>query len=221
MYRRKGLTSVRMVEQNSVKARLYVTECFQNALQAAEKLSYQLVAFLTDDKVFPDSWKVFDLELNCPTLVLTQVNEFHMGLLNHWIDISLNNENLCKNKLVQKSLEYIHEHLYDSELSLEQVAANVYVSKYHFSRCFQKHVGLGFKEYVMQKRVDRAKVLLQGGNSVTNTCFMVGYNDLTHFSKVFKRLTGTPPSQYRRAVQNRYYGRRGDEFIEFMEEIGS
>ncbi|WP_213412163.1 helix-turn-helix transcriptional regulator [Xylanibacillus composti] len=211
---------MKLLDHQTVKAKLYVTECYQNAMELAKEASYQLIAFLTDERAFPDSWKVYDLNMGCPTLVLTQVNQFHMGLLNQWIDTYLLEGASPRDKAMRESLQYIHNHLCDSNLSLDQAAAHVYISKYHYSRLFQKHMGVGFKEYIMRQRIKRAKVLLNGGESVTNTCYMVGYNDLTHFSKVFKRMVGLPPSKYRATNQSRNRWRRGEQYHEST-EVGS
>lgn len=220
LYRRKGLNYVNLLDHESVRAKLYVTECFQKAIELARGASYQLIAFLTDDRAFPDSWKVYDLDIGCPTLVLTQVNKFHVGLLNQWIDTYLLEGAAAKDNVIRESLHYIHRRLFESDLSLDQAAAHVYISKYHYSRLFQKHMGVGFKEYVMHQRINQAKLLLHSGESVTNTCYKVGYNDLTHFSKVFKRMVGIPPSKFRTVNQSRNMWKRGEMYSEAT-EVGS
>ncbi len=220
LYRRKGLNHVQQLDHQAVKAKLYVTECYQKAMEHAKEARYELIAFLTDERAFPDSWKVYELDAKCPTLVLTHVNEFHMGLLNQWIDTYLLDGAAPRDNVIRQSLHYIHNHLCDSNLSLEQAAAHVYISKYHYSRLFQKHMGVGFKEYVMNQRIKQAKVLLNKGESVTNTCYLVGYNDLTHFSKVFKRKVGLPPSKYRTVNPARNVWWRGEVYNEST-EVGS
>jgi YesN/AraC family two-component response regulator len=99
--------------------------------------------------------------------------------------------------LLFKSLEYIEENLCENDLSLEGVASSVYVSRCHYSRLFKEHFGFGFKEYIMNKRIQKAKVMLQEGQPVTDVCYAVGYGDLTHFGRVFKKLVGVNPSVYR------------------------
>lgn len=82
------------------------------------------------------------------------------------------------------------------------MASKAYVSKCYYSRIFQKYVGKGFKEYVIDKRIQKAKLLLQKGNSVTDVCFSIGYSDLTHFARIFKRIVGVNPSIYKSEYMN-------------------
>ncbi|MFD2673357.1 helix-turn-helix transcriptional regulator [Marinicrinis sediminis] len=183
----------------SKKSKLAVTDCFQSILQLINQSSYHFIAFLTEKESFTQDWNVYKLNTNCPTLVLTKVNDIHIQLLNYWIDTySTTTDPAQTNGLISDSLPFIEDHLCDNDLSLELVANHMFVSKYHYSRLFQKQIGIGFKEFVMQKRIMRAKRLLDQGDSVTDTCYCVGYNDLTHFSRVFKRLVGVTPSAYRR-----------------------
>ncbi len=194
-----GECDLQAVSQLSNKSNLYVTDCFQKAIQLAKKKSHHLIVFLTDRHIFPESWKVFDPGIDSPTLILTKVNRHHIRLLNDWIDAAAANQGAELNHaLIQKSLAFIDQNLCESGLTLDRVASQVYISKFYYSRIFQNYVGVGFKEYVMQRRIERAKDFLDKGESVTNTCYLVGYNDLTHFSRVFKKLVGIQPSKYRR-----------------------
>ncbi|MFD2673310.1 helix-turn-helix transcriptional regulator [Marinicrinis sediminis] len=97
-----------------------------------------------------------------------------------------------------QSLAYIREHLYDNDLSLEQVAKQNYVSKWHFSKIFKKRFGITFREFLIQERVSLAKKLLLTNESVTSVCYAVGYGDLTHFGRIFQKKVGMPPSRYKK-----------------------
>ena len=56
---------------------------------------------------------------------------------------------------------------------------------------------MNITEFINQKRIEEAKLYLKRGNiSITDIAFMVGFNDLNYFSKVFKKLTSVTPSQY-------------------------
>lgn len=99
---------------------------------------------------------------------------------------------------IRRALTYVHEHVFDADLSLDATAAQVPVSRFHFSRLFKKHMGISFREYVIRLRIAAAKQMLAGGQrSVTDVCFAVGYNDLTHFGRLFRKQTGRSPSNFR------------------------
>jgi len=106
---------------------------------------------------------------------------------------------------MRRALEYLHAHVFDPSLSLGDVAAQVPVSRFHFSRLFKQQMGVSFREYLTRLRLRAARQLLAQGRSVTEVCFTVGYNDLTHFGRQFRKEYGTTPSWYRswvRGVRN-------------------
>ncbi|MBW1799513.1 MAG: helix-turn-helix transcriptional regulator [Deltaproteobacteria bacterium] len=73
------------------------------------------------------------------------------------------------------------------------------MSKYHFARTFKRVTGKTFKTYHNQKRVDMAKGLLQNPEFyVTEICFEVGFNDISYFDRVFKKIEGMSPSDYQK-----------------------
>lgn len=107
-----------------------------------------------------------------------------------------------KNKSkVQNAVSYIHEH-YQVKISLEEVARTVAISPFQLSRMFRREMGITFQEYIVQHRVDHAKRLLQSDrHNVTDVAYAVGFNDLSYFSRMFKRLEGRTPSEYKREQQ--------------------
>jgi len=96
-------------------------------------------------------------------------------------------------------VEYIDGHL-DNELTLEQIAAVAHLSPYHFARQFKATTGLPPHQFVIVRRVERAKELLQGSGdlSVTQVASRSGFFDQGQLSRHFKRLVGVTPGQFRR-----------------------
>jgi AraC family transcriptional regulator len=94
-------------------------------------------------------------------------------------------------------VEYIEEHL-DAGPSLEQMAAVARVSAYHFSRQFKATTGLPPHQFVIARRVERARLLLQGGTdlSLAEVAADVGFSDQSQFSRHFKRALGVTPGQF-------------------------
>ena len=87
----------------------------------------------------------------------------------------------------------------DSTLRLEAVARAAGMSKFHFCRRFRACTGLSFREYLTRRRIARAKDLLKStGRSITDIFPDVGFKDMTHFGRVFKKLEGQLPSEFRR-----------------------
>jgi AraC family transcriptional regulator len=95
-------------------------------------------------------------------------------------------------------VEYIEEHL-DAGLSLEQLAAVAGLSPYHFARQFKAATGLPPHQYVIARRVERAKQLLQGGGdlSLAEIAAHAGFSDQSQFTHHFRRLVGATPGRFR------------------------
>ena len=87
---------------------------------------------------------------------------------------------------------------YAEALDLDVMAREAGYSKYHFARTFAMAYGETPRAYLTRRRVERAKNLLRTANlSVTEVCFLVGFESLGSFSSLFRRLVGQSPSAYR------------------------
>jgi AraC family transcriptional regulator len=95
-------------------------------------------------------------------------------------------------------VEYIEDHLSTSP-SLEQMAAVARLSPYHFARQFKTATGLPPHQYVIARRVERAKQLLRGDDdfSLAQIAVHAGFSDQSAFSNHFKRVVGVTPRQFR------------------------
>ena len=93
--------------------------------------------------------------------------------------------------------EYIEDQL-DASPTLEQMAAVARLSPYHFARQFKTATGLPPHQYVIARRVERAKQLLQGGGdlSLAEVAAHAGFSDQSQFCQHFKRLVGVTPGQF-------------------------
>lgn len=105
----------------------------------------------------------------------------------------LKNNNI--NPIISKSLRYVEEN-YNKKILIEEVAKYTCVSKYYFEHIFKKEMGITFIEYLNYFRISRAKKMMLCSRDITSVCFDVGYNNLSHFYKNFKKFTGTTPKSY-------------------------
>jgi transcriptional regulator GlxA family with amidase domain len=86
---------------------------------------------------------------------------------------------------------------YAEPLDLTVLAREAGVSKYHFLRCFTEAYGRTPAAYLAERRIERAQDLLRATNlTVTEVCFLVGYQSVGSFSSRFRALVGEPPSAY-------------------------
>ncbi|TVY06994.1 response regulator transcription factor [Paenibacillus cremeus] len=98
---------------------------------------------------------------------------------------------------IQLAMQYIRAHFRDN-LSLEKVASIVYLNPVYFSQLFKQKTGIGYKEYVIQLRMERATELLSNRTlRVVDVARLVGYDDLRHFTQVFRKKYNRTPTEYR------------------------
>ncbi|WP_298903425.1 AraC family transcriptional regulator [uncultured Psychroserpens sp.] len=95
------------------------------------------------------------------------------------------------------------ENNYDVDLNLDVLSHMQYVSKYHLLRLFKKYYGQTPRQYLIDKRIEKAKEHLVNDMSVTETCFAVGFESLGSFSTLFKRKIGKSPAKFQKEQLSR------------------
>jgi len=99
--------------------------------------------------------------------------------------------------LVEKARAYIAEHQ-GEEIALEDVAGAVHASTFHFCKTFKKATGFTFTQYLGLVRVAKAKQLLANPQKrISEIAYEVGFQSLTHFNRVFRKVTGQSPTDWR------------------------
>ncbi len=105
-------------------------------------------------------------------------------------------------EIVAKAKYYISEHLTE-ELTVSNIAMSLYITPNYFSRLFKRVTKEGCNEYIVRKRIEKAKSLLDTTSlKVGEIAMMVGYRDTNYFSLAFKKHTGKSPTKYREEIQN-------------------
>ncbi len=99
---------------------------------------------------------------------------------------------------ISQAKTYINSHFSNSNLSLNEVAAQVNFSPNHFSAVFTSETGENFRDYLVRTRMEQAKKILRTTNlKVAEVAVRCGYNDPHYFSIIFRKNTGLPPQQFR------------------------
>ena len=99
-------------------------------------------------------------------------------------------------KKILPLLKYINEHLFE-ELTVETLAAQFYLSKFHMMRRFKAETGYSLHQYIVNKRLLQARALLSANIPLTKLCFDCGFHDYSTFSRAFKALFHQTPREYR------------------------
>jgi AraC-like DNA-binding protein/ligand-binding sensor protein len=118
----------------------------------------------------------------------------HLSLISNQIVVQ---QRSLEPPVITKAKEFIMTHQAE-ELTLAQVAKAVNTSTFYFCKMFKRVTGLNFTDYVSRLRVERARNLLLNKNlRVSEIAYEVGFQSLTHFNRVFKRILGMSPTGYR------------------------
>ncbi|MFZ4681680.1 MAG: helix-turn-helix domain-containing protein [Terrimicrobiaceae bacterium] len=103
--------------------------------------------------------------------------------------------------VVKEAMRYIAAHV-DESFIVKDIAGHLRCHPDFLSRKFKQHMGIDLSAYLQQTRIDRAKNLLENPKMDIGTAAdLAGFSDRVHFSKVFRRLTGMTPGQYKREAE--------------------
>jgi two-component system response regulator YesN len=102
---------------------------------------------------------------------------------------------------IAKAIGFIHEN-YHKMISLQETAGFVNLSPHYFSTLFNKNMHMGFADYLINLRIQKAKELIRNSNyKISEICRMVGYAEFKYFIRTFKKMTGMSPNTYRRLAE--------------------
>jgi two-component system response regulator YesN len=103
-----------------------------------------------------------------------------------------------KKDVISDIKEYVAVH-YNSNITLADLSARFFINPYYLSQLFKEKTGDTYLSYVMGIRIKKAKELLEETDlKIYEICQMVGYADTNHFSKLFERMNGCTPTEYRK-----------------------
>jgi len=107
------------------------------------------------------------------------------------------NRNRAEPADIWKARNFIHEHL-DEVISLREVANFVNINANYLSEKFKQVTGINFVDYVAHQRFEKARDLLQDRQRrISEIAFEVGFQSLSQFNRVFKKLSGKSPTEFR------------------------
>ncbi len=101
--------------------------------------------------------------------------------------------------MVRHVCDYIDAHL-SADIQVAELARQVNLSPHHFSMLFKQAMGVSPHQYVLQKRIEEARRQVAAGQlRLSEVALNLGFSDQSHFSRAFRKMTGTTPTRYARA----------------------
>lgn len=189
MPRLDGIGMIQKLREEDCKSQFIILTAYSEFSYAQRALKLGVVDYLL--KPFTDAELEESIQkIKNEILTVWENEEKIQGMLR------FNLEKDSKNKYVEKAIDYIENH-YKEDLSVGVTAEHIGISEGHLSRIFKKETNYTFVTYLTNYRIHTAMGLLRDcGFKVYEVADMVGYNDITYFSTLFKRMVGISPSEY-------------------------
>jgi two-component system response regulator YesN len=161
---------------------------FLKIFDFAVKRNLDIDKYINSNSVFEEILKcsnIFILE----NFLINKINEFFVIL----------KDKTSKSNPALSVLEYIHSNYSDSNLCLEQISKNTFLTPAYICVIFKDYTSTTVNKYINEYRIEKAKLFLMDSNiSMSDIATKVGYSDGNYFSKSFRKATSYTPSEYRR-----------------------
>lgn len=173
---------------------------FSQALDAASSILHFAMTLLSDgpdivSQIFsnePDTYRSLYHLKNVPAVIswLTRLEE---GLCRAFEE----KKKTHQNSLAILCCQYIHEHIHE-RIYLQDIADTFGISPNYLSQLFKKHMNVGISEYITSQKIDESRKLLKETNlKIYEISDQLGFESSFYFSKVFKKITGFSPKDFR------------------------
>lgn len=141
---------------------------------------------------------IFSLESISKFKTIEQLKNWIFNVLKSMNELMLKDNLPEKRDVIEEAKEYIRKN-FDQDISLNDISERFFINPSYFSQLFKKKTGKTYQNYLIEVRVARAKKLLDETDlKIYEICSLVGYSDANHFNRVFERVEGVKPSEYRR-----------------------
>ena len=189
---RLGDRLIGFLQTGQVFRRAPSREQFQRTLRLVEEWGVHADAKKLEEAYF--STRVVPNKKHDAVVKLLTIFAQHLSMLSNQVVLQQDNS---EPPVISRAKEYIQEHQTEN-LRLGHVAKAVNTSTFYFCKMFKKSTGINFTDYLSRVRIEKSKNLLLNPNlRVSEIAFEVGFQSLTHFNRVFKKILGQSPTEYR------------------------
>jgi len=187
-----GAETIGYLQTGQVMRRRPTEASFERAVEAAKKLGVD-INNETARQAFFKTPVVSERKLDSMSRLLAIFAE-HLSMKSNQIAVQSANS---EPPVITKAKQFIAEH-HSDDLCLAHVAKAVHMSTFYLCKLFRRSGGVTFTEFVSRTRVEKAKNLLLNPNlRISEIAFEVGFQSLTHFNRIFKKIVGESPTDYR------------------------
>jgi two-component system response regulator YesN len=113
----------------------------------------------------------------------------------------IHSHELDNSSIIEKIKQYVLTHL--KEVTREGIASYVHLNPAYLSRLYKKETGQTLMDFIIYEKMTQTKIMLTESNiKISDICESMGYDNFSHFGKMFKKQVGIPPQEYRKQYQN-------------------
>lgn len=149
--------------------------------------------------------KIFSLDFN-QVFTMSQVHSIEalfnwiLRIINHFIDNVYSSLVLAQSNIIKQALVYIND-AYCEKITLNDLSAHLHISKAYLSKLFNQEVGISFTAFLNDKRIQKSlEYLYDKDMNLAEIALQVGYEDQSYYTKVFKKILGETPKEYRKRI---------------------
>ncbi len=203
-------------QRNKSEASKILNELFGNIFflqkydfKHAKSRIYELLVLISRFSVEAgaDAEEVLDLTYRCNEEINQIKNNDELcywvtDICNQYIDMVFKYIDSKHSNIIHKSIQFVNQY-YSEKITVDNMAKRVYLSTAYFSRVFKDETGISFHNYLNKIRIEKSKqILLETNLRIIDVSLMVGFEDQSYFTKVFNKLVGKTPFEYRASLKN-------------------
>ncbi|MDD3660849.1 MAG: response regulator [Lachnospiraceae bacterium] len=203
---------IRMLKENMRGCKKYLMQtaglenCIQNEWTIREiKNTLKRISMILDTHIQKEPEEMSELQ-SLADFMIHAVEDNNVvalpGIINDYLDTALKEEmettGYTSGKETIKAItEYIEQYFYE-EITLGMLADKYHIESSYLSKLFKRETGYNLTFFISMKRIDKAKEMIgKNESSLTEISFFVGYDDYNYFNKVFRKIAGVSPREYR------------------------
>lgn len=187
-----GRQTIGFLQTGQVLRQKPTAAAFKRALGTAAELGVKLEPTAAKQAYF-ETPVVSRRKLDSFTGLLAEFAD-HLAVKSNQLSMQVAN---AEPPVITTAKQFIRTH-FTEELTLGRISAAVHVSAFYFCKLFKQATGLTFTDFLSRQRIELAKNrLLNPHLRVSEIAFEVGFQSLTHFNRVFRKITGMSPTKFR------------------------
>lgn len=165
-----------------------------------------LAALFVSEKQLPFEWPILSDQIRWGIFEKTSIrglSELFLQAVDEWEAYAKQRLSQVEGGVIPEALVYIEAH-YNENINMDDVAKNVNVSYHYFSKLFKQQTGKSFTDYLTDLRIEKSlEMLRMTQRSIKEISLEIGYNDPNYYCKIFKKITGVTPTEYRVSNEKR------------------